>query len=302
MIDKLSRALLVLIFACLLGGCGSAEEPTVEGDYTVYVVRDDLRGLESAQYKCKTKSEDVIARIQELLDQYDKVEVTEFMLQENQLTVRFTPAYRNLDRVEEILIRSAIVKTLCQVKGVEYVEFYIDKDKLTINGEEVGVMNELSFMDSLGGDGKTQDKSTIMYFANQNNDGLLEINTKISYDRKVPFGKLIIEKLIEGPSEEDRLENPGILATVPEGTTLNSMTIRDNICYVDFSTEFLNKRTDVSGKITVYSIVNSLCELADVNKVKFTVDGETVKNYGDVEDFTVPFERNLDIIKESLEE
>ena len=63
-------------------------------------------------------------------------------------------------------------------------------------------------------------------------------------------------------------------STVPGGTRLNSIMIRDNVCYVDFSKEFMNVQAEVNSEIVIYSIVNTLCELSDVNKVQFTIDGE----------------------------
>ena len=54
----------------------------------------------------------------------------------------------------------------------------------------------------------------------------------------------------------------------------------------------------VSRDATLYSIVNSLVELPDINKVQFSIDGQTMKYFGDSDIiFDVPLERNLDLIK-----
>lgn len=45
-------------------------------------------------------------------------------------------------------------------------------------------------------------------------------------------------------------------------------------------------QADVSSGVVVYSIVNTLCELSDVNKVQFTIDGEQQEIYGDIKNFT----------------
>lgn len=42
----------------------------------------------------------------------------------------------------------------------------------------------------------------------------------------------------------------------------------------------MNMQADVSSGVVVYSIVNTLCELSDVNKVQFTIDGEQQEIYG----------------------
>ena len=48
----------------------------------------------------------------------------------------------------------------------------------------------------------------------------------------------------------------------------------------------------------MYSVVNSLVELHDINKVQFSIDGETMKFFGNSDiRFDTPLERNLEIIK-----
>jgi hypothetical protein len=45
----------------------------------------------------------------------------------------------------------------------------------------------------------------------------------------------------------------------------------------------------------VYAIVNSLAELATINKVQFTINGEKVEKFRETLEFDVPFYRNLDL-------
>ncbi len=55
----------------------------------------------------------------------------------------------------------------------------------------------------------------------------------------------------------------------------------------------------VSREATLYSIVNSLVELPYINKVQFSIEGDTVRYFGDSSiPFDVPLERNLEIVKE----
>ncbi|HBZ63279.1 MAG TPA: hypothetical protein DEO89_01415, partial [Lachnospiraceae bacterium] len=58
-------------------------------------------------------------------------------------------------------------------------------------------------------------------------------------------------------------------------------------------------QADVSSGVVVYSIVNTLCELSDVSKVQFTIDGEQQETYGDIKNFTGSFERNLDMVQDA---
>ena len=55
----------------------------------------------------------------------------------------------------------------------------------------------------------------------------------------------------------------------------------------------------VSPAVTVYSIVNSLCELSNVNKVQISVKSSTNIIFRDTIDLSQPLERSLDIIETS---
>ena len=49
----------------------------------------------------------------------------------------------------------------------------------------------------------------------------------------------------------------------------------------------------------MYSIVNTLCELANVNRVQFTVDGEPQDKYGEMDSFSSVLERKLDLVEQT---
>ena len=218
-------------------------------------------------------------------------------MKEKQLTIYFLSSYYNLDKIDEVLLRASIVKTLCQLDGVEYVEFYVEEEPLTIDGENVGIMSKLSFLDSVGGEGYTQEKYVTLYFSSNEGREMREISTKLTHDMTVPLARLLVEQLLKGPDEISDANTSEVRDTIPSGTKLNSLTIRDHVCYVDFSREFMNVQADVKGAVVVYSIVNTLCELSDVSKVQFTIDGEQQETYGDVKDFAGSFERNLDMVR-----
>ena len=100
-----------------------------------------------------------------------------------------------------MLNRAAIVKTLCQLSSVEYVEFYVGDNPLVIDGETVGIMSKLSFLDSVGGEGYTQEKYVTLYFSSNDGTKMQEITTKLTHDMTVPLARLLIEQLLKGPNE-----------------------------------------------------------------------------------------------------
>ena len=47
----------------------------------------------------------------------------------------------------------------------------------------------------------------------------------------------------------------------------------------------------------MYSIVNTWCELSNVNRVQFTIDGEAQEQYGEMNSFHSVLERNLNLVE-----
>ena len=80
----------------------------------------------------------------------------------------------------------------------------------------------------------------------------------------------LINLLIAGP-ENEKLES-----AIPEGTKVNSCTLKGNTVYVDLSKEFIDNAPSgiEEESIIIYSIVNTLTELNEVSHVKFLINSE----------------------------
>lgn len=100
-----------------------------------------------------------------------------------------------------------------------------------------------------------------------------------------PYKKLV-ELLIETPKNE-KLES-----VIPEGTKVNNAKIEGDIVYIDLSKEFIENH--IGGQeeetLTIYSIVNTLTELTEVNSVKILIDGKENEKFKDGKiNFSEPF-------------
>ena len=91
-----------------------------------------------------------------------------------------------------------------------------------------------------------------------------------------PYMKLL-NILCMGPTN-DKLESP-----IPEGTKINSAVLKENTVYVDFSEDFIkNAPNGVEEEgLLIYSIVNTLTELNEVNGVKILIDGKENMSFND---------------------
>lgn len=295
--------LLVWGILLILTAC-SGKSQNGEKIYQIYYVDSGTTGLESESYVSTEAHEQIEGKVRELLSCLksggedgtykspisEGIEVKSMEMKDGNLSLFFTAAYNSKNGIEEILSRAAIVKTLCQIEGVQTVEFYIEDQPLMVNDVAVGLMTADSFLEGIEDSKASQEKNVVLYFSGEDGRMLHQLTTKVTYNAAEPLAQLLVERIIQGP------ETDALIPTVPENTTLNSITIRDNICYVDLSQEFNELLPNVKSDVVVYSIVNTLCELPNVNKVQFTIEGEQQEKYGEMTGFHGLLERNLDVV------
>ena len=298
---------VILVFG--MTGCGEKTDKQLMS-YQVFYINSDGSGLTGKTYQLKDAKQDQVSVIKELIIRLqtpqeeslkspidEGIQVVDYQIKENQLSVYFSAGYNNKSGLDEILSRAAIVKTLCQIQEIEYVEFYVEDQPLMLSGNAVGLMSQESFVDELNPQDQKQSKETVLYFANKQGNRLKKITTDITYNAVEPIARLLVEQLIAGVSSIQNIDETKLQSAVPSKTTLNNLTIRDNICYLDLSRDFEQQDPNVSSEVIVYSIVDTLCELPEVTKVQFSVDGEQKEKYGDLEGFNKPLERNLDLLE-----
>lgn len=83
--------------------------------------------------------------------------------------------------------------------------------------------------------------------------------------------------LIEGPKSE-KLEK-----TIPEGTKVNKIELKKKVLWIDLSKEFIenHKQGAEAESRTIYSILNTMTQLNEVESVKFVIDGKEDSAFSD---------------------
>ena len=101
-----------------------------------------------------------------------------------------------------------------------------------------------------------------------------QVDAKNLLDNPYEF---LINLLIEGPKNEK------LLKLIPDGTKLNNAQIKDNILYIDLSEDFIKEQNlgREQEELILKSIVNTVTELTEINKVTFLIDGESKKSFPD---------------------
>lgn len=223
------------------------------------------------------------------------INVVTYTLDGEQVTVSLSEKYRDLPRTTEVLTRAAIVRSLTGIEGVSCVMITINGEPLTdVSGNAVGVMTADMFVDNAGTQIKEEDtKVTLrLYFANEEGNGLIAVNRELSHNAdvsNVSMEKIVLEQLIKGPASDETYP------TISPDTKVVSVTVQDGVCYINFDSAFETAINNVTTDVTIYSIVNSLSELSNINKVQFSIDGDSDHRFRDKYDFSTVFERNLSL-------
>jgi len=300
------KTICLLAISCIFLASCTKPQAAVEDGFKLYYLNEEETFVVSEPYDPEsTGIDDLILELIHALsvppknDRYkkakpDSVQVHDYSYEEGKpLTIYFDNTYNLLEGTTEILSRAAIVSTFCQIDGIDLVEFYVRGQPLALSNElPVGMMKADDFMlitDTLM-NYKKEETATV-YFANEDGTALVPYHVKTSYDGFVSKEQLIMKLLIMGPMDG------ACLPTIPENTRINKISVKNKVCYIDLSSDFLEARPDVSEEITIYSIVNSLTEQSSVTNVQFSIDGEFMRNYRNME-FSGLFERNLSLMEE----
>ena len=217
------------------------------------------------------------------------VTVLDMSLEESVAKVDLSGAYSTLSRGEEMYLRGALVWTLTSLPFVDSVEILVDGMTLThTNGEPMGPLNRENLVINRPIDPEPTNALRILtlYFADAEGKTLVKEERTVEVNANQTLERYVLEELIAGPMEETSK------ATIPKGTTVRDVKTADGICYVDLSQDFVTSHTGgtVEEYLTIYSIVNSLCQLDGVKKVQFLIEGEKQENFKGNTDFGQPFE------------
>lgn len=300
--------LLILIFLLcggLLTSCRKNREE--ESDYYIYYLNQEKTKIVRTAYEpSASKTEDLIEeyieKISEETNSVDyrkvfpnQVSIERYEYKDHQLYLYFNKAYLEMPASEEVLCRGAIVHTMMQVKEVSGVSFYADNlPLLDANGDEIGIMTGDTFVENPGEKiNNIQEGDFTLYFANEEGDGLVSESQHVYYSGNISPEKKVMELILEGP------ESKNARRAVPEGTGLISVSVMDGVCFVNLDENFLVQDFNIQEDVVIYSIVNSLTELQNVNTVQLSVKGETNMNYREKMSLSEYYKKNLDLIKES---
>lgn len=301
---KCGQILLLLTMICLLAaGCGKDEK---DKDVRIYYVNSEKTGLvyEGYDWKSSKTEEQIGEMLEKLRTPEDSVScspaipsdvvITDWRLKEKDLEISFSREYELLGKPEEILLRAAIVKTLDQIEGIEFIRFYVNGEVLKDgHGNSLSHMRAEDFAENTGAALNSYQRTDVtLYYSDVSGRNLVKSEISLRYNSYMTLEKAIVERLIKGPSEE------GMRAVLPPETKLLGVSIKDNICYVNLDEGILAETSSLDPEVPVYALVNSIIEGGNCSQVQLSVNGETdILLYGAI-DLSKPLTKNIEIVEE----
>ena len=307
----------VLVLGCLVTGCSSEkvytsdEESAADGIYRIYYLNPEGTALVRKDYK--PTSEDFEGLLSELLTAFitsDSVKYRSALPAEVKinstttviagLDVDFSAEYLSLDPISEILLRSALVSTLLQLKGVDTIRFTVDSQSLVIDDQEIGTMSYDTFIVPVGDSiNSYRNEILTLYFPNADGSKLIREIRTIYYSTNVNTERMVVEQLINGP------HNPNLITLTTQGVLVNNITYDGNICIVDLSSEFnTNPFADnpTEPEVVLYAFANSIidsCTDKEIEGVRFLIDGSKDTRFREEVNLDQTFTRNTELIDTS---
>lgn len=277
---KIFMIITVLMLCLLAGGCSVEvqNDPNTQSVYYLYDISADETQLEKVDYNPEETTaeymlKDMMQQMNQKEDDVERISLLPDDVQMNYsvegevLVVNFNSQYTQMSKAREILVRAGVVKTFLQVPGISAVRFTVENQDLTDSkGESVGEMTADTFAEFSGNEPDAYCSTTFtLYFTDKDGQNLVKEQRTVRYRRSIPKERIVLEQLMKGPMEK------GHYPTIPENTEVLDVTIADRICYVAFDRVFSSYALDASEKIPVYSVVNTLLDALEADKVQITV-------------------------------
>ena len=287
---KISKVLLLAMAVCVfLAGCSIDTIRSKEEDskYSFYYLNTSETALKSEAYEPEEETKEYM--VKDLLQKLGKketfengvsllpetVSINSYDVQDDLLVIDFSKEYSEMGKVREVLTRDGIVKTLLQIPDIARVRFTVSGQSLKDSkNQDIGDMTDNTFVEvSRKNDDNYRYDTFTLYFADKSGKRLLKETRNVYYRRTLSKERVVLEQLAKGPMEDEHY------AVIPQSSMAINVITADRICYIDMNHEFQDMALDVAENISVYSVVNSIIDSCEVDKVQISIEGDSGGNF-----------------------
>lgn len=271
------------ILISILFGCAPIEEKNIQ----LYFVSADKKEIVSETRSVPAGTEEDLEKIlAELLKGPQKAGLTRIIptntkvlsvrMQGTVAEINLSADFENGNTDARLLSRYTMIYTACAVPAVQKARLLVEGTPLT-SLRDGSVLGALGTADVSLSDWHTETAQVMnLYFGSGRGSLLLSESRQFGLSQGERLEEAVIKELILGPKTE------GLIPVLSPETVLLSAETREGICFVDFGENFLTENAGLPAQemLAIYGVVNSLCTLPGVEKVRFFIEGETVESLG----------------------
>lgn len=286
---KIKKLVLLLPALLILSGCQSQEPQNAlclwfpsnpgTGDHTAQAVTFEIsQETETSGAEAVEKLSKALfagPRSENLTNPFPVgTELIHWKLRDGQLDLVLSAEYGSLTGVDLTLADYCLALTLCQLDGVDQVcltvEGSSDREKYLLSPEDVIFT---------GAEEEPRQIDVALYFPRALGKGLGFETRELTLTEDDDLYMMIAGALMNGPTD------PDLQTFLPGADTLIGVWTDDNVCYVNFSAEFLTQAPEgeTEQNLMLYSVVDTLGNLDSVTAVQLLVEGERLPEFGGVE-------------------
>ncbi len=205
----------------------------------------------------------------------------------------YTAEVGNFYLEEKKLFLDSMILTLTSIPGIDDVELVleeVDSPKVNLVIKDIYPSQEviLNPLEEIA----PEDNKILLWFSDYNSMYMVPVTLKVE---TIPLGAankalLLIEELIKGPGEKYNLQQ-----SFPEGTEVISLKVRDGVAEVDFNSKLIDAHQGGSAGewVTINSLVLTLTELPEIDKVQILVEGRREEAAFGHSDTAEPLKRGI---------
>lgn len=107
-----------------------------------------------------------------------------------------------------------------------------------------------------------------LYFLEEQNNKIVSEIREIEIPNNALPAKIAVQELLKGPNKE------GLKSAIPKNTELLDIKVQNELVKVNFSKEFFELNDISSKNLAIISVVNTLTDLPDIDKVSIMLEGK----------------------------
>ena len=209
----------------------------------------------------------------------DGITIESYQLDNNILYINLTGDYGSVSSTDKLFLVAGVVKTMCQTESVDFASFTIDNEPLyDLQGNEYGLLTEDNFvLHSKSDINNFINSEMILYYSDDTGNELKSETRTVYYNRNKQIELAVIEELIKGT------QSTSLKSILPSNLKIASVTVKNDICYVNFTVDSIDTFTGANMKLGLYSIVDSLYSVCGAKKVQFQVNGDSDIKIGNMD-------------------